>query len=118
MPRHPAPTNERRRGTAPRQRIVAAARRHFLAHGFRRVTIADLAAEPGMSKKTLYACFPSKTALVEAVLLDKFRAIEADVGRIMAEHAADFPAALHQLFTALQRQTEEIQPPFLRDLQC
>lgn len=110
MPRHQGPTNE-----CPR--IVAAARRHFLAQGFRRVTMDDLAAELGMSKKTLYACFPSKTALVEAVLLAKFRAIEADVEGIMTEHAADFPMALHRLFTALQRQTEEIQPPFLRDLQ-
>ena len=43
-------------------RIVAAARRYFLAHGFRGVTMDDLAAELGMSKKTLYAHFSSKAA--------------------------------------------------------
>ena len=58
-----------------RQRIVGAARRHFFAHGFRTVTMDDIAEELGMSKKTLYAHFPSKTALVEAVLLDKLGGI-------------------------------------------
>ena len=52
---------------ATRARILAAAREHFFAHGFRRVTMDDLAQELGMSKKTLYAHFPSKTALLEAM---------------------------------------------------
>src|SRR5262245_39265398 len=99
------------------RRIVAAARRHFLAHGFRRVTMDDLAEELGMSKKTLYAHFPSKAALLEAVLLDKSRAIEAEVARITSECSSDFLAGLHQLLACLQRHAEEIRPPFLRDLQ-
>ncbi len=73
-----------------RQRLIAAARCHFFAHGFRNVTMDDLAQELGMSKKTLYACFPSKIALVEAVLLDKIGRIDADLERIAAESAVDF----------------------------
>jgi AcrR family transcriptional regulator len=42
----------------------------------------DLARELGMSKKTLYASFPSKAALLEAALGEKFRAVEADLERI------------------------------------
>jgi len=49
---------------AARRRILAGARRHFFANGFRRVTMDDLAAELGMSKKTLYAHFPSKQHLL------------------------------------------------------
>jgi AcrR family transcriptional regulator len=41
--------------------VIAAARRQFFVHGFRRVSMDDLAAELRMSKKTLYACFPSKS---------------------------------------------------------
>ena len=48
--------------------VIAAARRQFFVHGFRRVSMDDLATELGISKKTLYAYFPSKTILVEAVL--------------------------------------------------
>lgn len=98
------------------QRIITAARRHFFAHGFRSVTMDDLAEELGMSKKTLYACFPSKAALLEAVLQDKFRSVEADLNEITSECSSDVLAALHQLLATVQRHTEEIQPPFVRDM--
>ena len=98
------------------QRIVAEARRHFMAHGFRRVTMDDLAEELGMSKKTLYTHFPSKTSLLEAVLLEKFSSIERELERITAGCSSDFLATLHDLLACLQRHTEEIRPPFVRDV--
>ena len=99
------------------QRIVTAARRHFFAHGFRGVTMDDLAEELGMSKKTLYASFPSKLDLLRAVLLDKFRSVEVDLDRVMSAAAKDdVLATLHQLLACMQRHTEEIQPPFVRDI--
>jgi AcrR family transcriptional regulator len=99
------------------QRIVTAARRHFFAHGFRGVTMDDLAEELGMSKKTLYASFPSKLDLLRTVLLDKFRSVEGDLDRVMsAASKDDVLATLHQLLACMQRHTEEIQPPFVRDI--
>jgi AcrR family transcriptional regulator len=98
------------------QRIVKAARRHYFAHGFRGVTMDDLAQELGMSKKTLYGSFPSKLDLLRAVLLDKFRSVEADLDRVMASASKDVLSALQQLLTCMQRHTEEIQPPFVRDI--
>jgi AcrR family transcriptional regulator len=98
------------------QRIVTAARRHFFAHGFRGVTMDDLAEELGMSKKTLYASFPSKLDLLRAVLLDKFRSVEADLDRVMSPASKDVLAALHRLLACMQHHTEEIQPPFVRDI--
>src|SRR5262249_36489071 len=80
-----------------RQRIIRAAREHFLAHGFHRVTMDDLADGLGMSKKTIYSHFPSKTALLEAVLQDKFRQVEADLEAITSECSVDFSAGLHRL---------------------
>jgi AcrR family transcriptional regulator len=102
--------------TSTRQRIIAGARRHFFVHGLRGVTMDDLAEELGMSKKTLYAHFPSKTALVEAALLAKFQDVETELERITSECSADFLGALHQLLACIQRHTGEIQPPFLRDI--
>jgi AcrR family transcriptional regulator len=98
------------------QRIVEAARAHFFNHGFRSVTMDDLAAELGISKKTLYARFPSKTALLEAVLADKFAGVGAALERISGEHAHDFAGGLHQLLAATQRELDEIKPPFVRDM--
>jgi AcrR family transcriptional regulator len=98
------------------QRIITAARRHFFAHGFRSVTMDDLAEELGMSKKTLYASFPGKLALLRAVLFDKFRSVESDLDQVTAPVSTDVLAALHGLLACMQRHTEEIQPPFVRDI--
>jgi AcrR family transcriptional regulator len=98
------------------QRIVTAARQHFMAHGFRGVTMDDLAAELGMSKKTIYAEFPGKKELVHAVLLEKLGSAEADLERITASPSGGALAELRELLACLQRHTAEIQPAFVRDL--
>src|SRR4029077_6612408 len=78
--RKPPPQN--RKNDFGRQRIVDAARAHFFSHGFRSVTMDDLAEELGISKKTLYAHFPGKMQLLEAVLADKFAGVEAKLSEI------------------------------------
>ncbi len=76
----------------------------------------DLAEELGMSKKTLYASFASKTDLLRAVLFDKFRSVERDLDGITSESYSDVLGSLHQLLACVQRHAEEIQPPFVRDI--
>ena len=98
------------------ERILKAAREHFFAHGFRSVTMDDLAAVLGMSKKTLYAAYPSKTTLLRAVLLDKISSVEHDLDAIMTQSSGDALAALQQLLACMQRHTGEIQPAFVRDI--
>ncbi len=70
-----------------------------------------------MSKKTLYANFPSKTALLEAVIADKMARAETDLKDAMRKEVADFSARLHAMLLCVKRQTEEIQPAFVRDVQ-
>lgn len=98
------------------RRIVERARRHFLTHGFRGVTMEDLARELGMSKKTLYGHFPAKSALLEAVLADKFGDVSGELDAIMAREGIEFPERLHALLSCVRKHTEEIRPPFLRDV--
>jgi AcrR family transcriptional regulator len=99
-----------------RQRIVEAARAHFFCHGFRSVTMDELTEELGISKKTLYAHFTGKIELLEAVLADKFAGVEAKLNEIARAHPHDFPAALHELLANMQRELDEIKPPFVRDM--
>ena len=110
------PSPDPRAAQSASQRIVSAARGHFFSHGFRSVTMDDLAAELGMSKKTLYASFASKTDLLRAVLLNKFRHIERDLDGIASKTFPDVLGSLHQLLACVQRHAEEIQPPFVRDI--
>jgi AcrR family transcriptional regulator len=99
-----------------RQRIVEAARGHFLSHGFRSVTMDDLAEELGISKKTLYAHFPGKIDLLEAVLAEKFASVEAALKKVTRAHPHNFPLALPELLANAQRELDEIKPPFVRDI--
>ena len=101
---------------AVHKRIINGARLNFFTHGLRGVTMDDLAGELGMSKKTLYAHFSSKTALVEAMILDKFREVESELEEITIDWSADFSGVLQKILARLQRQTGEIKPPFLRDI--
>jgi AcrR family transcriptional regulator len=114
----PAPKPRRRsRARDPNwQRIVEAARVHFFSHGFRSVTMDDLAQELGISKKTLYAHFPGKFDLLEAVLADKFADVEATLNEVTRAHQHDFSAALRDLLAGTQRELNEIKPPFVRDM--
>ena len=99
-----------------RRRIIDGARQHFLAHGFRGVTMDDLAEELAMSKKTLYAHFSSKLDLVEAVMREKLRHAMTDLEKITGDTTRDFPSALHDLLACMQEHTREITPAFVRDV--
>ncbi len=76
----------------------------------------DLAEELGMSKKTLYAHFPSKTALLEAVIADKLRSVEAGLKGVTGGCAKDFPARLQAMLACMRDQADEIQQAFIRDV--
>ena len=76
----------------------------------------DLADELGISKKTLYAYFPGKFDVLEAVLADKFASVDATLKEATSAHLRDFPATLRDLVSGTQRELDEIKPPFVRDM--
>ena len=116
MKRAQKPWPRRRKRDPNRQRIVDAARAHFFSHGFRRVTMDDLAEELGISKKTIYAHFPGKFDLLEAVLADKLMSVEATLSEVTRAHPNDFSATLRELLAGTRRELDEIKPPFVRDM--
>jgi AcrR family transcriptional regulator len=113
---NPSPSSRSPNVGFVRQRIVDAARVHFFRHGFRSVTMDDLADELAISKKTLYAHFPGKFDLLEAVLADKFASVEATLKQVTRAHPHDFATTLPQLLAGTQRELDEIKPPFVRDM--
>jgi AcrR family transcriptional regulator len=102
--------------TDPRERIVAGARRHFFAHGFRGATMDELARELGMSKKTLYVSFPGKLDLLHAVIAAKAASIDADLTPITGDKDAPFQQRLARLLECMQKHAAEIHPAFVRDM--
>ena len=105
-----------RTAAADHGRILDAAQSRFFAHGFSRVTMDELAADLGMSKKTLYRHFPAKEALLEAVM-DRFtHGIAKEMDTIMANRSLVFPARLQALLGALGRRLALLDRVFLEDM--
>jgi AcrR family transcriptional regulator len=100
-----------------RERILSAARREFLSHGFKSVDLGVFAAEIGISKKTLYQEFSSKEELVKSVLLRKTEEIRSDLSRVLADGGSpDAGQEILDFLQSMQNHLAEVRPAFLRDL--
>ncbi|NDC76635.1 MAG: TetR/AcrR family transcriptional regulator [Chitinophagia bacterium] len=65
-----------------RQRISAKAKEMFMRYGIRTVSMDDIAGSLGISKKTIYASFVDKDALVDSIIAEHLSESEAVVGEI------------------------------------
>jgi AcrR family transcriptional regulator len=65
-----------------KEAILNKATELFLTHGFKTVTMDQLASEMGISKKTIYSHFSNKNDLVDASTNDLFDKISCGVDRI------------------------------------
>ncbi|MHB8055870.1 MAG: TetR/AcrR family transcriptional regulator [Candidatus Aminicenantales bacterium] len=86
-----------------RELVVVEAKRLFFQFGFRRITMDEIARNLRMSKKTLYALFPTKDDLIREVVravmkpkLEKIRAVTARSGPV-AEFIAGIIGVFHDL---------------------
>lgn len=86
-----------------KNRIMAAASARFLAHGVRSVSLDDIAAEAGVTKKSIYYHFPGKDALVAAWM----EAASDATFAATAQLSADPLLAIRQVFAALAPATQQ-----------
>ncbi|HEY5740969.1 MAG TPA: TetR/AcrR family transcriptional regulator [Terrimicrobiaceae bacterium] len=98
-----------------RERIVRTAERTFLASGFSRVLMDDLARELGMSKKTLYSHFGSKEQLLRAVLEHRTGEIDRSLEAIVSGKE-NFAAKLGRFAGYVQSKVAEVSPIFFEDI--
>ncbi len=98
-----------------RELVIAEAKRLFFQHGFRRVTMDEIAANLRMSKKTLYALFPSKDDLVKGVVFSIMAPKIARMSELMekASGVAELFAGAVEVFQTLG---QEISEPMMSDM--
>ncbi|MGO9485379.1 MAG: TetR/AcrR family transcriptional regulator [Rhodomicrobium sp.] len=82
--------------TAKRQQILEGARRIFLHDGFDGASIGDIVRAAGVSKGTLYAYFPSKEKLFEALMIEDRRE-QAEALFTIDENDRDVAGVLRRL---------------------
>lgn len=118
MPGSPVPTLP---ASAPeadaRRRILRQARAHFFAHGYVTFTMDDLAAELGMSKKTLYVHFSGKDEIIGAVLRDLGDEVRADAEGLLRSRELNFAEKLRSFVEGMMQRLATLDPRTLRELQ-
>jgi AcrR family transcriptional regulator len=100
----------------PKERILVRAHELFNKYGIRSVSMDDIAAALGMSKKTLYQYFVDKEELVNAVISS---VLDQNQGQCMADQkSAENP--IHEFFLAFDMTQEmfaEMNPSILYDME-
>jgi len=96
--------------SAKRERVLEAARRHFMQHGFSDTGIEQVARDSKVSTATLYDLFPGKTQLFQAVIDDAGRDFSRRISEVVARDG-DLPARLNQFAAAYARFMSD---PFVR----
>jgi AcrR family transcriptional regulator len=100
-----------------RPRILRQARADFFAHGYSSFTMDGLAAELGMSKKTLYVHFGGKDDIIGAIIDDLAAEIRADADALQRNRDLNLAEKLRGFVHGMFERTAALTPRTIRDLQ-
>lgn len=101
---------------AQKQRIIEAVRDRILIEGFSRLSVDEIAAMFGMSKKTFYKFFPTKEDLIHQIAERIMAEARANMSRIVGSDK-DFIAKLHELMSFVMLQSNRIGKALQDDVQ-
>jgi AcrR family transcriptional regulator len=97
-------------------RIIDAASDRFMDAGFYKVTMDEIASDLRMSKKTVYKSFPSKEALLKAIVHTFMRNVEGEV-QIIVSSDKPIEEKLTTLLTFIGKHLRRFSRPFMTDVQ-
>jgi len=100
-----------------KERILSKAEEMFFQFGFSKVTMDEIAAELGMSKKTLYKFFQSKEQLLRILLSDIKCEVTEYIDTLFADKEMDFVEKLRKMMNYIGKQSSKFKGPFVHDLQ-
>ncbi len=97
-------------------RIREKAKELFLRYGIRSVSMDDIATQLGMSKKTIYQFFVDKNELVEEVVDDDIRQMQAECNHCH-DRAKDAIDEIFQVVEQIISQCQNMNPMVIYDMQ-
>ena len=97
-------------------RIISTARGLFHQFGFHKVSMDEIAAPLGISKKTLYKHFESKEALVLQIIeLDRTK-ISTEIDNILNNKQMDFFKKMEGIFSIVRQFHAKLSPKLMQDI--
>lgn len=100
-----------------RAKILECAGELFFARGYSGLMMDDLAAELGMSKKTLYVYFRGKDDVVKSVLERFASGLRAEADRLLEDRQLGFAEKLRGFARAAMERLARVRPEMLADLE-
>lgn len=98
-----------------RERILTTAGEKFFAHGFSKVTVEEIAADLGISKRTIYKNFKSKDELLSQLLERQMASVQINLEAILAQ-PHPLPQKIRELGEFIGSNLQKFSPVFLGDL--
>ena len=99
-----------------KERILNQAEQMFIQFGYSKVTMDEIAASLGMSKKTLYKFFPGKEALVKEMITSMKCSIDDHIEYVWNNSDMEFMDKLKSVMNFIGKQTTKLHGPLLEDL--
>jgi len=99
-----------------KERILRQAEQLFFQFGYSKVTMDEIAASIGISKKTLYKFFPGKEYLFKELITTMKCSIDVHIDNVWNDEKMDFMDKLKSVMNFIGKQTTRLQAPLLEDL--
>jgi AcrR family transcriptional regulator len=100
-----------------RDRILGAARKQLFTLGYRALSMDGLAAELGMSKKTLYVHFAGKDVMVDEIVLGFAEEVKAMAIEVFSNETLGYSAKLGKFAESMTGRFSRVTPTLFRELQ-
>lgn len=100
-----------------RGQILRAASEAFLKHGYRGVSMDDLAADLAISKRTLYEHFETKEALLQASVDRFMEGLERAGDRIVSDESLSLEERVESMGTTVAAHLQHVDRRFVEDME-
>ena len=119
-PRRVVPVNTRTvdvRAAGLRRRLLEVSKEQYMRLGFNAVTMDEIAAATGISKKTLYQHFPSKESLLQAVAQESVESCNAQLRAILLDASTAPVVRLRCMMDYVAAMYSEMSVALVHDMQ-
>ncbi|MCX7983627.1 MAG: TetR/AcrR family transcriptional regulator [Bacteroidetes bacterium] len=99
-----------------KERILTSATQRFFEYGITKVTLDEIVADVGISKKTLYKYFQGKDKLLEAVIRRMWENVRTQLHAICTKEQS-FEEKLSLILVILGHEMRKVRQQFISDLQ-
>lgn len=99
-----------------KKRILLKADEMFMQFGFSKVTMEEIAAGLGISKKTLYKCFSNKEHILKEVIGETKCEIETFIDGLLADKSVEFIDKIKTLMNFLAKHIAKFDGPMIKDV--